>query len=190
MKATKEQLIIVVTIATLIVATCFVSGLAAHAGERDSSTLAATLAGMRVLDAIKDRNDLPKGKKYLSLKMRLACAGKAPLAFPVNSIVLKTQKGERCELIGVGNGANEFDRFNVYLPFSAPWYPFSMVYASDDGKKLFGMKQKGKSDLPEISLLARDQVMLIGFVVPANAASFTLSVGPARNIKVTLKAAK
>jgi len=178
---------IVVIAAALFIATCFVSGLAAYAGEKNSSALSATLAGMRVLDTIKDRNDLPKGKKYLSLKMKLACAGNTPLSFPLNSVTLKTSKGERCELIGIGSGALEFDGFNVYLPFSAPWHPFSMTYEGENGKKLFGMKQKSKDDLPELSLLAQDQVMLIGFVVPANATAFSLSVGPAINIKVTLK---
>jgi hypothetical protein len=49
------------------------------------------------------------------------------------------------------------------------------------------MKQKSKDDLPELSLLAQDQVMLIGFIVPVNTTAFSLSVGPAKNIKVTLK---
>jgi hypothetical protein len=173
-------------VTALFVTICLTPPLPALAAENNASGLTATLSEMRVLDTIKDRNALPNGEMYLSLKVRFASTGKTPVAFPLNAIALKTPKGKRCELVGIGNGLNDFSAFNVYLPFSAPWYPFSMTYQGNDEKKLFGIKQNDKNDTPVISLLATDQVMLLGFIIPANTTTFNLSIGPAKALKISI----
>lgn len=177
-------------ITALFITICFTSPLPVHAVDNNTSVLTATLSEILVLDTIKDCKPLSKGEKYLSLKVKLAYKSKTMVTFPLNAITLKTQKGKSCELIGIGNGTNDFSQFNVYLPFSAPWYPFSMTYQGDDEKKLFGMKQTDKNSLPEISLLAADQVMLLGFAIPADMTTFTMKIGPAKAIKVNTKASK
>jgi hypothetical protein len=180
-----KKLLLLVT--ALFVTICLTPIRSGHAAENNSSCLTAILSEMRVLDTIKDRNALPNDEMYLSLKVRLASTGKTPVAFPINAIALRTAKGKRCELVGMGNGLNDFSAFNVYLPFSAPWYPFSMTYQGNDETKLFGIKQNGKNDTPVISLLATDQVMLLGFVIPADTTTFNLSIGPAKALKISTK---
>ena len=172
----------------LFIPLCFFnSTVSVHAAENDPSVLTATLSETRVLNTIKNRNALPKGGLYLSLKVKLTGTAKTPVAFPLHAITLKTPKGKSCEIVGIGNGLNDFSEFNVYLPLRAPWYPFSMTYQSNDEKNLFGIKQKDKDDLPVISLLSTDQVMLLGFIIPANTTSFNLSIGPAKAIKISIK---
>jgi hypothetical protein len=160
-----------------------------HAAENSNAALTASVSELRVLNTIENHTPLTKGEKYLSVKVRLVSSGKTPAAFPLTAISLKTPKGKRCEIVGIGSGKNDFSAFNVYLPFTPPWYPFSMSYQDNDETKLFGIKQKNKNDVPEFSLLSMDLVLQLGFVIPANTTTFDLNIGAAKTVKLNIKAA-
>jgi hypothetical protein len=142
----------------------------------------------KVLASVKDARTIGKNSKILSMKIRIDYAGNGPVTMPVTRILLKTASGKACDLVGIGGGANDFDSFNVYFPFKAPWTPFSMTYKENDTEKdLFGMKQKSGSAIPEITFFGKNKTILMGFVIPAGNSDYQLRLGDSNTIKVSAK---
>jgi hypothetical protein len=142
----------------------------------------------KVLASVKDVRTIGKNSKVLSIKIRIDYAGNGPVTMPVTGIQLKTASGKICELVGIGGGVNDFDSFNVHMPFKAPWTPFSMKYKeSDTEKDLFGMKQKSASVLPEITFFGKNKTILLGFVIPAGNNDYLLRLGDSNILKVSSK---
>jgi hypothetical protein len=142
----------------------------------------------KVLASVKDARTIGKNSKVLSIKIRIDYAGDGPVTMPVTGILLKTASGKACELAGIGGGANDFDSFNVYFPFKAPWTPFSMTYKENGTEKdLFGLKQKSASAIPEITFFGKNKTILLGFVIPAGNSDFQLRLGDSKIMKVSAK---